>query len=374
MARRAKGEGSIFKRADGRWAVKLTINGQEHWDYGRTKKEAAQLLGSLRRQIEEGVVPDSKLTLGQFLTQWIAQRKGNIAYKTWSSYESIIRLHILPDKIATLRLQSVKPLEITNFYQRLRQKGIGARTLEYVHNTLAKALNDASKSLGLIAANPVLRVEKPKVPRRPVEALPGTTALQILDVIQNPLVRLAAEIALFTGLRRGEICGLRWEHVDLSNRVIHVVQQLQETEEGVQPTDVKTKGSRRTVTIPDALYETLARIQLKEGYVLHWPDGRPVRPDWLSKAFYREIRYIDGVPNLRFHDLRHIHATLLLQAGVHPKLASSRLGHSRTGITLDLYSHVIQGIDQGAAAAIDHLVRAAKESARSAGEKQESKK
>ena len=187
-------------------------------------------------------------------------------------------------------------------------------------------------------------------------------------------MRLAAEIALFTGLRRGEICGLRWEHVDLANRVIHVVQQLQETEVGLQPTDVKTKGSRRSVTIPDALYATLARIQPKEGYVLHWPDGRPVRPDWLSKAFYREIRYVDGVPNLRFHDLRHIHATLLLQAGVHPKMASSRLGHSRTGITLDLYSHLVRGIDQGAAAAIDHLVQTAKETGGPTQKKQDTEK
>ena len=179
-------------------------------------------------------------------------------------------------------------------------------------------------------------------------------------------------LAVTTGLRRGEILGLRWQDVNLDRGILSVVQTLEQTREGLRFKPPKTKRSRRVVTLPTVTIEALrhhraeqARIRLQlgmgrdeEGLVCAKYDGQPRSPRNFTKEFTRLISRLD-IPHITFHGLRHSHATQLLGAGIHPKIAQERLGHSTIATTMDLYSHVTESMQEDAAARIDDALRAA---------------
>jgi integrase len=354
MARRGQGEGSVFQRKDGRWAAKLTADSKTYTRYARTKKDALAKMKDLRREVEAGVADTGKVTVGQYLADWLRGRKDKIEYASWRNYEAEVRLRIAPE-LGDVELRRLTPELVSRFYASLAEREVGPRMQRYSHQTLSKALNDAVRA-GLIASNPCARVEPPKARRKTVEALRLSEIYLLLDGIQDPIISLAAEIAVFTGLRRGEVAGLRWSDVDLDRGMLHVSQQIAMVDGHFAPKELKTPSSRRTVSLPEVLLNRLRLLRQDSGYVVSHAAGGFFTPDWLSHAFHDEVRLIDAVPNLRFHDLRHVNASLLLAAGVSSKALQQHLGHSQIGVTLDIYAHLLPEVEPDAARRLDHLL------------------
>ena len=220
-----------------------------------------------------------------------------------------------------------------------------------------------------ITRNPADMVKPPKVERTKPLVLTADEAARLLEAIKHSRVYWPTMLALATGMRRGEICALRWRSVDFDRGTVHVIESLEQTREGIRFKPPKS-GRTRAVTLPAFAAAELRRLkvaqaqellslglrQTAEALVSGRADGQPHRPLSLTYEFARLIRRVKDVPRVRFHDLRHRHATVLLTAGVHPKVAQERLGHSSISVTLDLYSHIVGSLQDEAALRVDDAI------------------
>jgi len=304
-----------------------------------------------------------------YLGGWLAHARCRVRARTYQGYEGLIRLYALPS-IGELPLEDVRPLHLQSLYASLmndRVPPISAGTVLNLHLVLTQAFGQAVR-WGLLDRSPVTGAQPPR-PRRPEPAVvDAELATRILAAARGQAIELPVAIAIATGMRRGEILGLRWRDLDEDLSVAHVRRTLQSTKAGAVFEDPKTRRSRRAVALPRFLHPYLShqredqdrrRAELGERWqetdlVVDAGDGAAVSPVNLSSVWPRFLRRA-GLPHVRFHDLRHGHATLMLMRGVHPKVVSERLGHSSIGITLDTYSHVLPGMQAEAAQAFDAL-------------------
>ena len=239
-----------------------------------------------------------------------------------------------------------------------------------MHRVLREALQQAL-AWQLLARNPADAVKPPKVERKQLSTYDIQQTAELLEGLRGNRMFIPTVLAGLCGLRRGEIAALQWKHVDIERRQIAVAQSAEQTRAGVRYKPPKS-GRARTVAMSDTVTAELRahRVAQAEGllslgvrlsedtFVVAQADGSPLQPNSLSHEWVRQIGKI-GLPRIRYHDLRHAHATHLLLSGVHPKVASERLGHSKVGITLDLYSHVLPGMQEDAAARVDDALRIA---------------
>ncbi len=312
---------------------------------------------------------------GEFLARWLAHAKGRVRATTYDGYESLLRLHALPS-LGDIPLAELHPLHIEDLYAALlcepREQGwvLSAASVRNLHRVLVLALACAVR-WGLIERNPATAAQGPR-PRRPeLAVVDQALAARILEASRGTALELPAAFAISTGMRRGEILGLRWADVDQGDLTAHIRRSLQVSGGRLSFEQPKTARSRRSVALPAFLRPYLERQRGDQGarraaHPAGWTDldlvvdgggGRPLNPDSLSSSWVRFCRHA-GLPRVRFHDLRHAHATFMLLKGIHPKVVSERLGHASIGITLDLYSHVLPGMQTEAARAIDELFRA----------------
>ncbi|MDH5327985.1 MAG: site-specific integrase [Gammaproteobacteria bacterium] len=226
--------------------------------------------------------------------------------------------------------------------------------------------------LKLRSRNPVEDVESPRPVSKEVQALDEEQTVALLKVAEGTPLYMPILFAVTTGLRRGELVGLKWKDIDLETSGVTVSRSIQQTKGKVEIKKPKTESSKRTVTIPSIAMEALqthrieqnkqrlklGKIYQNEDWVFAKPDGSLWKPDSLTQAF-RKLISDSGLPKVRFHDLRHSHASQLLKKGVHPKVAQERLGHSSIAITLDLYSHLLKGVQEEAASKVDEALRSA---------------
>lgn len=364
------------KREDS-WAIVVDLGPdpatgrrRQKWHAFRGNKKAAE--AELRRilgELDKGTyVEPVKVTLGAFLDQWLAARRPDLAYRTWQGYSTNVNRHIKPS-LGQVRLSALKPIQIQQLYGSLRFSGLSARTVLYVHRTLHVALENAVE-MQLIGRNPADLVEQPRPGRPEITVLDASSAAHILSALDDHRLRVAAVLAVGAGLRRGEIVGLRWSDIDLERGLARILQTVQRRAgEGLQWAPTKSHRSRRAVALPRLVVAALRQwmsMQLQEkalmgdqyvdeGLVLAGFNGKPLDPDWVSKSFARAVKCA-GFRGVRFHDLRHSHASLLMAGGVHPKVVQERLGHSQISITMDTYSHVLPGLQEEAAAAIDRAL------------------
>ena len=238
--------------------------------------------------------------------------------------------------------------------------GLSASTVHHHHRVLRCALQRAVR-WGLIASNPALLADPPR-PRRPeIRILDEEDTKQLLMGLRGRPVYLATVIAVGTGMRRGEILGLQWQDIDLAKGVLRVTRTLGQTREGLRFGTPKTQRGRRQIHLPGFVVAALrdhwearratARPR-KDDLVVTLKCGRPWPPDSFSAEFVRQLEKA-GLPRIRFHDLRHSHASLLLRLGVHPKVVSERLGHATVSFTLDTYSHLLPSMQAEAAAKVE---------------------
>lgn len=360
--------GHLEKRSEKSWAIviecgKDPLTGKRKRlkkAFRGNKRDAEKELARLLMEIEQGFyIEPSKLTTSEYLKKWHEDYcKNKLASSTCENYWIILDKHLIP-ALGAIPLSKLKPLHIQDYYAKALSKGLSLRSVQYHHAILRKALQQAVK-WKLIPYNPADGAESPRPQRKEQNVLPAEKVNEFLERISGDPFYPLIYTALWTGMRRGELLGLRWRDVDLKGKSINVVQSLRWVAGECRFEDVKTEKSRRNIPIPDALVTFLkklrkeqAEIKLRQenyqdyGLVFCRPDGAPWCPSTITHHFH-DLAKNAGFPDLRFHDLRHTHATLLLKQGVHPKVVQERLGHASITTTMDIYSHVLPTLQKQA--------------------------
>jgi integrase len=377
-------KGHIRQRSPGHWAIVLEMRDPEtgrrrrKWhSFKGTKREAQVACSRLIAELSDGAyIEPAKTTVAQFLDRWLDDIKPNITPKTHERYAEIVKKNIVP-LLGALVLTKLKPMQIAGAYAKAlscgRRNGAGGlspSTVNYMHRLMKQALGHAVR-WQMIARNPADAVDPPKVERATMSTYDMVQTAELLDTVRHTRMLVPVVLGVLCGLRRGEIAALRWQHINLAGGQLAVVESAEQTSAGVRYKQPKS-GRARTVALSASVIEELRlhRIQQAEEllrigirqtegtFVCAREDGMPLQPRTLSQN-WRRLALAGPLPRVRFHDLRHAHATHLLASGVHPKVASERLGHSKVGITLDLYSHVLPGMQADAAARVDEALRAA---------------
>ena len=367
--RRSNGEGTIYKRYDGRWCAQTTIQGKRITHYEKTQKKCNEWLKRINTQIESGLsYSGAQIALEIYMVDWLETAKQSIRPKSFNQYEQITRHYILPE-IGKIKLRDLRPDQVQRLYNRKLEAGIGKRTVQLIHAILSRALNQAVK-LGLIGRNQVNAVTKPKMKRGEIKYLDEKQAKILLSAVADTRYTALYYIAITTGLRLGELLGMRWIDLDWKNKSLHVKRQLQRIKgEGLIFSEPKSAAGRRVVVLGNMTIEKLkehkkyqpidklfAGDKWKENDLI-FPStiGTPMEPRNLQRHFKGILNKAE-LPGIRFHDLRHTAATLMLTQGIHPKVVQERLGHSSISLTLDVYSHVIPSIQGEVAEKLDNLL------------------
>lgn len=336
---------------------------RQKWFAGfRTRREADTFLTQKLRELDTGVtVTPSEQTLAAYLADWIAKRRaaGKLRASTVEEYGYKIARHIAP-AIGALPLGKITPLHIDNWLAALRAKGLAEGTVANIYSLVHGGLKAAVK-LRLLALNPCDAVESPSPREKRRVVWDDEQARHFRDLLADEPLRLAFLLVLGTGLRKGEVLGLRWSDVDLARGTIAVRQQQTYTvEHKIAYADPKTDAGQRAMKLPPFALSALRaeRAQSKgEGNVLRDRHGTPLHMHQLEWAWQRVRRraVAAGLPSITFHDLRHVHATVALVAGVAPKVLSKRLGHTRISTTYDMYVYVPDSLDAHAADQIGEI-------------------
>ncbi len=378
--------GHIRKRGKHSWSIAIYLGKDERgksrygWHTVRgTAKTAEAELTRLLNQLNLGeYIETSTLTVAEYLERWLADYAlTNVSARTYERYKEIIDCHLIP-AFGPRQLTKLQPMQIQASYSQALQSGrrnhtggLSARTVLCHHRVLKNALKQAVR-WRLLLRNPGDSVDPPRPREREMRALDEKQTAALLKAAQGTSLHLPILLAVGTGMRRGEILAVRWSDLDLAKGTLAVCQSLEQTKAGLKFKAPKTRRGRRVIALPHLLTTALrqhkakqAALRLRMGaayidqdLICASPDGSPRSPGGFGSGFVKFISGLD-IPRVRFHDLRHSHATQLLRQGVHPKIVSERLGHSTIGITLDTYSHVLPGMQEDAAKKIDTALRAA---------------
>ena len=418
--RRGRGEGSVTRRADGRWMARVDLGWQDGKRcrktlYGRTKRDVQDKLRVMLHRTDQGLplVPEQE-TVGAFLHRWLKFKKAELRSRSYESYEHLVRAHLLPG-LERVRLAKLTPLDVSAWFRRHHAQGAGARTIQYARSVLRAALNQALR-WELVARNAAALSDAPRHETQEIRPLSPEEAKALLASVAGHRLEALITVAVGLGLRRGEALGLRWGDVDLKAGTLSVrhtlersggdatarksllaertslraqlrstadksirqrlTAELDEVKRRLEKVGTslglakpKTKRSRRTITLPSVVAVSL-RVhrtrQLEErlaagegwseaGFVFTTPIGTPIGTHSLHRMFKAMLRKA-GLPDIRYHDLRHTAATLLLAQGVDPRTIMETLGHSQISLTLNTYAHVLPTLQHEAAAKMDKIL------------------
>ncbi|NLK53066.1 MAG: site-specific integrase [Syntrophomonadaceae bacterium] len=344
--------------------IKRTVNGR--------KVEAEKLCADIIYKLEHGtyIKPD-KTTLAEYLRKWLKTYAANKAPSTYNGYKRIVEAHIIP-QLGRVQLSKLQPMQIQEYYtNRLREGrrdgkgGLSAASVQRHHALLRQALHHAVK-WGFLSRNPADLTEPPTPEQPEIFPLEPDQLDEVLELAQGKRDEYLYIVAAYTGMREGELLALTWNNVDLTGddpvcRVRQTVGYISGQGFVFRPTAKHKKGRREiplmdiTVTALKQQKKMLAQEMLINAKTynrennLVFPNsvGEPMDPSGLGRRF-KTIAREAGFPEVRFHDLRHTHATMLLKQGIHPKIVQERLGHQTIGITMDTYTHVIKGMQKEA--------------------------
>ena len=370
MGKRGNGEGSITRRKSGGWMAQFTVytaKGRKRKTlYGKTRQEVAAKLAKALSDREGGLVYDAEgLKLGEYLGRWLEDSvKGTVRNTTYERYEQISRARIVP-MLGGVKLKALSPTHVRGLYKE-KLSSLSPRTVQYIHVTLHKALKQAVSD-GLIPRNATEAVKPPQVRREEIRPLTPEQVKMLLEAASGDRLEALYVLAVHTGLRQGELLGLKWDDIDLETGTLQVRRALTTAKGGPRLAAPKTKGSRRRVSLTGSAAQALKshlERQLEEidragslwqenGLVFASETGAPLDRRDLTSRRFKPLLKRAGLPHFRFHDLRHTCATLLLTQNVNPKVVSEMLGHSSIAITLDTYSHVLPNMQDSAAHALE---------------------
>jgi integrase len=386
---------NIQKRGDNSWYLTVNIGKDENGKYirrtktvnARTKKEAESEYAKFRQEVDAGeYIAPEKMTFSTFVEEWREKYAlKHLGEATLDTYMIHLRNRAIP-VFGHLRIDAIKTIQIVNFIEELgkgsrhdgKEGNLSPGTIQYIHRAIKNVFSRAVE-WKIIKTNPVEGVKKPKVIQKNMEVYDQAEVETLLTLLENEPIqwRVMISLALTTGLRRGELLGLDWKNVDLEKGTIDVWQSLTFSHNGgYKVKEPKTRNSSRKVALPVSMLPELKAfkvhcnklrletVELWEGgehfFLFTSWNGKPLNPYSVGTWWRRFTKRVQ-LKYIRFHDLRHTSATLLLNQGVHAKIISSRLGHANITTTLNIYAHALQEADQAAADKLDSLFTSRKE-------------
>jgi integrase len=361
---RANGDGDVFPRKNAAGQITsyrgayVGPDGKRRYVSGKNKEETRANLRRAKGDAERGVVSDGgNVALSDYLARWLNDSvKGSVKPITHKSYAMLVNKHVVP-ALGNVRLSKLTPAHLQSFYRSKLDAGLSPRTVQYLHAVLHRALKQALR-WGLVTRNVAEAVDPPKVHKKEITPLSPEQARTFLEAARGDRLETLYVLAVHTGMRQGELLSLRWDDVDLDAGVLRV-------------RGTKTARSRRTVKLSEtALYalrnhlsrqldeiDRVGSLWRENGLVFATEIGTPLNRHNLTQRSFKPLLKGAGLPQIRFHDLRHTCATILLSQGVHAKFVQELLGHATISITLDTYSHILPGMSDGLANAMDEALR-----------------
>jgi integrase len=395
MSRRGNKEGSIYQRNDGRWVSVIDLgyrNGKRHRKsiYGETRKEVGEKLTRELRSQQLGIPASSeRITVKDWLMSWLRlQEPPARKPKAYTAYENHVRLHLVP-ALGNIRLAKLQPQDVREFMRVKAAEGLASKSIAHYRTTLSTALNMAVHD-GVIARNVAALAKPPRVEKPELRVLSKDEALRFIGVAKGHRLEAMFTVALSLGMREGEILGLPWQDVDFDAGTLQVVHALQrvkrpgEKKSKLELLAPKTDRCRRTIALPQVAISALLahrgrQEQERAAYGTDWREsgmvftsstGTMLDQRNMLRSFYAIMNTPDPtdleadpekrrklLPRVRFHDLRHSAATLLLVQGVHPRFVMDLLGHSFIAVTMNIYSHVLDPMKQEIARQTDEVFK-----------------
>ncbi len=372
MARRGKGEGSIYQRKDGRWVGSLLLeNGKRKYLYGKTRREVQEKLRIATNEQKQGILatgPQQKLA--SYLIEWLETvQKPAVRATTYVQYRSAIKKHLIP-AIGHISLQKLTAQRVQALYAQKLDEGLSPRSVGIIHAVLHSSLENAVK-WNLVSRNVTSMVSVPRTTSHEVTALNSEQAQKLLEASRGHHLEALVLLAITTGMRRGELLALRWSDIDFENSILFVKRSVNRIpSQGYVENDPKTRTSKRKIMLPNVAKDVLKEHRERQGLVRvktgeKWRDmdlvfcnhlGGYLHTSHVLTAFHKLVEDA-GLPPIRFHDLRHSAATILLVKGVHPKVVQELLGHSSIVMTMDTYSHVLPSMQREAMNTMDEVFK-----------------
>jgi integrase len=368
--KRGNNEGTILKLPSGNWRAQITLNGRRLSHTFSTHRDSQEWIRKTRGQIDDGLTfAITKITLGDFLKGWLTDTKAARQRSTWVKNEQICRGYIIPN-LGQVKIRDLRPEHIQGLYRSLLDQDVGTYTVIKVHTVLHSALQQATLT-GMISRNPASYAQPPREPANEMAILNESQVSQLLVAANGHRWEALYHLAIVTGMRQMEILGLKWTDLDWLRQTLRIERQLQRPEggEAVKFASPKTRFGKRAIALGGKTIEVLrAHLLYQQGEKtvagIKWVEngliftnslGGPIDARNLLRNFKQLLRDA-GLPAIRFHDLRHTAASLMLNAGIPVIVVSRRLGHARASITLDVYGHLIPSMQSEAAELIDQMV------------------
>lgn len=373
-----RSRGCIIKRGQNSYRVGVTppndpASGKRKREWVSvkgTKKDAEKRLAELVHQLDTGTfVTPGKTTLAEYLDKWLQDyAKPNLSPRGFERYRDIIRARLIP-ALGSFPMTQLRPDHLQKWYTTWLNAGLSARTVRYHHAVLHVALQTAVK-WGLAARNIADAVEPPRIRRNEMQTWDEADIARFLDASKDSPYYALFHTALFTGMRRSELLGLKWQDVDFIFSKVYVNRSLHHLKDGSYVfTEPKSERSRRAIALAPSSYlafkehrekreaecAVLGTVLRDDALVFSDIEGKPIRPNTVTRAFTTEATRC-GLKVIRLHDARHSMASGMLKQGVHPKVVQERLGHASIQMTLDTYSHVAPGLQEAAALGFDRMV------------------
>lgn len=370
MARkRGNNEGTIFKLPNGKWRAQVSLQGRRLSKNCNTQRECQDWLKKTGRQIDDGLsFAYTRLRLDEYLAGWLASIKTSLSMTTWAQYNQLVRSYISPN-VGYIKIKDLRPEQIQNLYNQLLDRQVSVHTVRKIHVTLHSALAQAFRQ-SMIPRNPASLVKPPRQPATEMAVLNESQVSQMLVAAKGHRWEALYHLAVISGMRQMELLGLKWTDLDWIRQVLRVERQLiRPGKHGIQFSAPKTRFGKRSIALGNRTIEILRshfdRQQLERlaagdkwsehGLIFTNSLGGPIDPRNLLRD-YKRLLHEAGLPNIRFHDLRHTAASLMLNNGVPVIVVSRRLGHSKASITLDVYGHLIPTLQTEVAEMIDSMV------------------
>ncbi len=373
--RRGNGEGSITRHKTSglymaRYWIETPKGPKRKTIYGKRREDVRDELAKAMANRADGLVfDDENLTVGEYMDSWLkGSVRGSVRQSTFDRYEIAVRVHIKP-ALGRLKLKKLTPAHLAAFYQDRLDTGSAPASVNKLHVTLHKALDQAVK-WHMVPRNVAEVVKGPRPVHKEMRTLSAEETRKLLETARGDKLEALYVLAVHTGMRQGELLALKWQDVDLENARLSVRRTITKSGGKVLLGEPKTRKSRRTIELTEAgvtalrthLYRQMQEMQRlgdlyrDQGLVFASEGGTLINPANLRKRSFGSLLKRAGLPPIRFHDLRHTCATLLFSRDVHPKHVQELLGHSNIAITLDTYSHVIPGMGAQTARAMEDLL------------------
>lgn len=367
------------QQKNGKWYIVLNlkdINGKRKQKWINSglstrgnKKKAEQFLNEQINKYSQNSFDSNDIYFSDYLERWLSKIEGTVRLNTFRTYNMNMRNHIIPYfKEKKLKLQSLTPIILEEYYKSKLNSGLSATTVKHHHQVISKSLSDAIHD-ELITFNPATAAKSPTPQKYQAGFLTPNQLEQLLILIKGSVIELPVQLCSIYGFRRSEVLGLKWEYIDFEKRTITIAETLQQNNGGSYTDKPKTDKSHRTLPLTQQAYNLLIaqkEIQkeradimgdyyIQSDYVCTWADGKVIQPNYLTKNFHQILKKSD-LPLIRLHDLRHSTASNLIDSNMSIVRVSDWLGHSSPTTTLNFYSHVNQNQRKEVADTIDKML------------------